>query len=165
MFNLTDQEIIQGFLETLRLKIIESQARKGIKASGKSADALRVEVDKTGTNGKIIDGSGTFYYQEYGRGPYKGGERGGLWQKIYDWLEYKKYGFNWANNKEREGMAFALTKKIQEYGTYTHFEGEPTGVLSEVITSEAIAPLVEQLKGKYLAKATSEVIKELKEWQ
>lgn len=150
MLNSTKQQaaIDQLLLDEIG-SIVLLQDKKGIKASGKSAGLLRKRSSILAggelLRGEVIDGSGTFEFQERGRGPYNNGPaiRGGVWGKIYTWLRYRKYGFNWSTKKERIAMAWALTKKIQAKGTYTHIIARPTGVLSDSLRPEFIQSLKE----------------------
>lgn len=152
-FSLEDQErIIHDQLVQIMNEIITEQEVTGVKASGESAKKLRVETTQV-VNGQIvrgdlIDGSASFRYQEDGRGPDSDSPAkivGGLWGKIYTWLRYKKYGLEWSTTKDRIGLAWAITKKIQKYGTYTYFEGEPTGVLSKPLDDEKFRSLREKI--------------------
>jgi len=155
MLNKEQIEIaINEFLLEEIAMIIAGQESKGLKASGESAKGLKKQLSSVaGDNiirGEIVDTSKSFKYQERGRGPSQPGSpngviSGGLWGKIYTWLRYKKYGLNWKDKKSRVALAFAITKKIHKYGTYTYFEGEPTGVLSEPLSEERLDAFKEKL--------------------
>jgi len=86
---LTDIQIISQFINESRLMLIESQLTKGLRASGESAKSLGVTVAPL--FGQLIDRAGYFYFQENGR---KAGKAPSF-KKIYDWLEYEKYGLKW----------------------------------------------------------------------
>ena len=43
---------------------------------------------------------------------------GGLWQAIYDWLQYKKYGLTWTTDNERKSIAHAIVTNISKRGSY-----------------------------------------------
>ena len=43
---------------------------------------------------------------------------GGLFEAIYDWLQYKKYGIEYSDDKERKSIAYAITTKIAKEGSY-----------------------------------------------
>jgi len=57
--------------------------------------------------------------QDKGRGATKN-RTGGHWKALYDWLAYRKYGFNWKNEKERKQMTFALWKVASQKGSWKH---------------------------------------------
>lgn len=152
-FNKEQQEtILKEFIAERLADIIQTQKSLGLKASGESAASLEVEAKEIVggeiVRAELIDGSGSFYFQEKGRGPYTGGPKivGGLWGRIYTWLRYKKYGLNWTDKKARIALAWAITKKIQKYGTYTHFDsGEPTGVISKPLDEEKMKVLGDRI--------------------
>lgn len=152
----TDAQIIAEFLEAIREDVIKAQADKGLLASGKSAESLRVE---SGTGrGWLIDGSGSFEYQERGRGA---GKQPPI-ARIYEWLEFKKYGLAWATEAERKSLAFRIAKKIAARGTLTHIRKQPTGVLTDVITRAKIDALKKTLGEKYAPIVTSDIINTFK---
>jgi hypothetical protein len=152
-----DLELIRLFLEKAREDVISLQAKKGLKASGESAEGLRVEMDNTG--GKLVDGSGYFEYQEAGRGATKSAGTEPLSKKIYAWLAYKKYGLRYDNDKERKSLAFVIARKIHRKGTYTYIKGTVTGVLSEAIRKEEVEGLVKTLSRRYLTKISTDLKK------
>ena len=55
--------------------------------------------------------------QDKGRGP-NVRNSGGLYLAIFDWLQYKKYGLKWSSPEERQSLAFAITKKIAQSGSF-----------------------------------------------
>jgi hypothetical protein len=153
-----DVELIRLFLEKAREDIVKLQASKGLKASGKSAEELRVET--TATGGKLIDGAGYFEYQERGRGATSGGKgTTPLSKLIYEWLKYRKYGLTYKNDKERQSLAYVIARKIHQKGTYTHIKGTVTGVLSEVILKEKVDGLKQALSRRYLTKVGTDLQK------
>jgi len=104
---------IEELLISIEKDLISEQKKRGIFASGKSAKSLRHEIDeKSGS----IYGEGYFYQQENGRS----GGKMPPFQSIYDWLQYKKYNFDWQNDRERRSMAFAIMKKIANRGTFVY---------------------------------------------
>lgn len=149
-----NRKAIEQFLEKLRLEVIRSQESKGIKASGRSAGLLRVESNQLG--GMLIDGAGTFYYQEYGR---RAGKAPPL-SAIYAWLEYKKYGLDYANFKERMSLAYRIRNKIARVGTEPARKGKPTKVLTDVIVKEQVDSFVNTLQGNYMRSVTTKIIKD-----
>lgn len=164
----TERQLLLGFFDDLRQAIIKKQAEKGIRASGKSAEALRVDFDPATKTASLIDGSGYFRFEEYGRRPTGTGASAGtptLQQAIYDWLEFRKYGLSYANDKERTSLSWAISKKIHAEGTLTYRLQQPTGVITEVINNEMLKPLVEALNREYAIAIKSDVVANLKQLQ
>ena len=153
-----DLDLIKTFLEEEKQAVIDSQILRGIRATGESASMLR--TGEIANGGQLIDGKGTFQYQESGRGPSKGESASGLSLKdqIYSWLELKKYGLNWSNDEQRNQMAWAIANKIHRKGTYTFIKGKPTGVLSDNINDRRIGDLMEKFSKRYSDKITSDII-------
>lgn len=152
----TDAQIIQEFLEAVREDVIKAQADKGLLASGQSAASL---YTKTGNaRGWLMDGSGSFEYQERGRGA---GKQPPI-ARIYEWLAFKKYGLAWATEAERKSLAYRIARKIAKRGTLTHIKKQPTGVLTDIITRARIEALKKTLGEKYAPIVTSEIINTFK---
>jgi hypothetical protein len=149
----SETEIIHEFMEGQRQAVIDLQQRKGIKASGKSADGLRVITKQEGTmiTSELVDTEGYFQYQEEGRGP----GRYSPVQKIYEWLSYQKYGLTYANDRERRSLAFAIAKTHGEKGSKTFREGGRSGVISESGFEDGIKSLGQKLSRFHEAKITS----------
>ena len=156
--NVTEEnrKAIENFLKRIREEVIRSQESKGIKASGRSAGLLRVESNQLG--GQLIDGSGTFYFQEYGR---KAGKAPPL-SAIYAWLEYKKYGLTYSNFRERMSLAYRIRRKIAMVGTEPARTKTPTKVLTDVIKKEEIEKFLSTLQANYKRSVTTQIIKDFK---
>ena len=86
---------------------------------------------------------------------------GGLVQGIYDWLQYKKYDFDYENDKERLGIAIAISTNIAKEGSYKFRNNMQTDVFGQVI-DEALPTLYKALEDESRASFTSEVQKEIK---
>lgn len=153
-----DSEILFQSIDQLRLEVIASQAQTGLLASGLSAEKLRTEVPKASI-GQLIDGAGYFEEQEKGRGP---GMMPDI-QSIYEWLAFKKYGLKWDTDDQRWSIAFALASKIGREGTFTHRTGKPTGVLSEILTTQRVSLMANVFARKYKAQIKSDVVDALKQ--
>jgi len=161
----SDKDILLQFIAKLREELIANQKAKGIYASGASASELRAEVNdiEVGTAGQLIDGAGYFQQQEFGRGPSKksgGGQT--LQERIYDWLEFKKYSINYKDDAQRKSISYAIATKIHREGTLTHRLGKQTGVLSEVLTADKIDFLKTLIASKYAAQVSSDVFNSFK---
>jgi hypothetical protein len=150
--------LVDIFLLKIEDQIKDIQVLKDLRASGDSAKALRRETLQTDTNlrGQVIDGTGSFEYQERGRGP------GSVpWGKIYTWLRYKKYGLEWADTKARVRLAFQIWNKIKKYGTKTHIQKTVTGVISDPVNNSTLDAFIEQLSLGFTLEASSDIMKGL----
>ena len=134
-----DEIALNNFMERRRALIMRLQEAKGLKASGLSARLLHIR--SSGNVYDLVDSAGYFEFQEFGRGPGKAPS----FKKIYDWLQFKKYGLNYENEKERVSLAWAIVKKIKKLGTRTHTTRRPTGVLEEAISREATQGLIREI--------------------
>lgn len=152
---LTEVEIISQWINDSRLRLIDSQLRKGLKASGKSAESLQTTVAPN--FGQLIDKAGYFYFQEFGR---KAGKAPPV-KALYDWLQYNKYGITYKDDKERMSIAYGMQQNIRLKGTYTHQHGS-TNVVSDVFSKDRIASLTESFAKMYGAKAKSDIVSEFK---
>lgn len=136
---MSDKAALAIFMEKRRQLIIRLQKEKGLKASGFSAGQLNVRED--GSTFNLVDSSGSFEYQEFGRRAGKAPP----FQKIYDWLQYKKYKLDYKDDEERVSIAWGIITKIKKEGTYTHRTNKPTGVLEEAISKEATQELTQAI--------------------
>lgn len=147
---MNDSQVITELLLAVKSNIIRLQADKGLKASGQSALSLRVQTKEQ--EGELY-GDSSFIQQEEGRKPGKLGNVKGL----YDWLQYRKYGFSYASDKGRWSIAWAIARKQAREGSYIHRHG-PTGVLSEALTDE----MVEKFEGSVALSMIDGLLNELK---
>lgn len=167
----TDREVIEQFLKGLIPEIQASQEEKGLTASGASGRLLEV-VMLSDSIGQLVDGSGSFVFQQYGRGATTSKTKGKktLQQIIYDWLEFKKYGLNWSattgeglrgvtEDKKRISLSYAISKKIHKKGTYTKIENRNTNVLSDIINDSRLRPLIEVFAERNAAAVSSDIAK------
>ena len=148
-----DLDLIKEFIGKVKYDLIRSQKEKGIVASGKSAKLLRAEFPDENT-GLLIDGSGSFYYQEFGRAKGKMPP----YQAIYDWLEYKKYGFTYKDDKERKSLTWMIMSSIRKKGTYAHYKHKPTNVVRDALSSERIQELKKKIAARFLSEVRSDII-------
>lgn len=154
----TNRRDVAHFLAETLKDIVLLQAQRGLRASGASADSLVIE--QFGDSSRLVDGAGYFEYQERGRGPGRSplAVPKFLREKIYQWLQWKKYGLDFNNESERRRLAYLIARKIQLKGTYTHIKGDPTGVISEPITTQRIDELLEQIGRGVQASVESDVV-------
>jgi len=95
---------IETLLNGVREAYISDQAAKGIKASGKSAASLRIEVTE---NQGTLYGSSYFYQQKHGRRPGKFPPI----DDILDWIREKRITPKDSKTTERQ-LAFLFARKI-----------------------------------------------------
>jgi hypothetical protein len=144
---LDKKESIQDFLEKVRLAYIEDQQAKGIRASGKSAQSLRVSAKKdTG----FLYGASYFKYQKEGRKP------GGFppIEKIMEWIRQKNIDADISD----KSLAFLIARKIARLGTDIHLKKRP-GLSVE----EKIKELKDQLVRNIINAGKTELIETVKE--
>lgn len=159
----TDQQILSNFADTLIQKIKDLEKQKNLRASGKTAEGLTKKTSDKQL--QVIDKTGVFEIEEYGRKPGKKPP----FKAIYDWLQYEKYNIKWSvvntggalrgvtAESQRKSIAWAIVNKIGKKGTYTH-RTNPTGVLSEVINEESM----QNLKGQIFQGKIDEIRTEIK---
>lgn len=155
IINKEDIDLLEKLLIDTANEIVAIQQAKGLKASGRSAEELNVNMNEG--VGQIVDPTGSFEYQERGRGP------GGINVKaIYDWLQWKKYGINWDSEKERKQIAFAIANKIRKLGTKTHIDKVVTGVISQPINDNTIQAFISTLAERKSIEIKSDIIEGFK---
>ena len=110
----TNKDIFIEFDKRLKAALTENYNNSGVRASGNAINSLAEEVNE---NTYILKGAGYWGAIDKGRGPNRT-NTGGLRQGIYEWLKYKKYGFNWSTEKQRKSMSFAISKSIAKKGSY-----------------------------------------------
>lgn len=150
------KDVLREELEGLRLRILDRHLRAGQKASGRTAESLRVEVSESeGT----LYGRSAFETLEKGR---RGGKvPAGFREIIYKWMMVKgiratpiPYKTNRPHKytpQERGdlSLSYLIAKKIKEEGTKLFRDGGRDDIYSEEIpeTTRAIMKrLVELLK-------------------
>ncbi len=100
---------IEKFMDGVRKAYVEDQTAKGIRASGASAESLRIETSEDG--GKLY-GSAYFYQQIFGRRP-------GAFppiEAILAWMRVKGIEPRDEKTTERQ-LAFLIARKIANSGT------------------------------------------------
>lgn len=129
----------------LRDEIREEISKKGLRASGRTQDSLRVYVDG---NTVVLEGRAFFPALQYGSSAWKGttGIRctfNEFKAIIRDWVRDK--GLNFGQHKEHERVVGAITASIIRNGTKVHREGQRLDVYDTLI-NEALLDLGEQLQ-------------------
>lgn len=158
MANQTDREIAVQFLNGIQAEIVNKHEALGQKASGETIQALRVEPTE---KGGILFGPEHLFALETGRGPTKGGGAGGgqsLQSRIFDWLQFKKYGINYENTQERKSISFAIAKTIHEKGTKLFRDRANSGLLTDIITANRLAAMTGAFGRNKATGITSDIL-------
>lgn len=90
-------------------------ASTNAKASGRSGRQLNETIEPTRYE---LRGVGYWPFIDDGRGRTDSKRNEGRIGKIYDWLQYRKYGLNFSDNKERLSLAFAIARKQDAEGSF-----------------------------------------------
>lgn len=155
--------LLQRLGDDYKNKIIQKQKARGIVASGRSAQSLRVEVSETTVR---VFGSITFIWQEYGRGPsINPNAIFVLRAKIRPWIDDKgivPVGIT------KDALGFLISRKIHERGTRLWRklnEGEANSA-QKVGLEETAKEIVQlyriPLQKQLLVSFRSEIIRNLK---
>jgi len=128
------QVILQDGMVNLANDVAESQAKKGLKASGASAASLRPETTADGNSlsGKLY-GSVTFTWQQNGRKPNKSGKPSrALVEGIEAWMKWRGMS----------GSPWGIATNIAKYGITVPNANNPGGVLSEPLAIERVKAIL-----------------------
>lgn len=146
---ITNEEIFQQLNDRINRTIISNPDFQKAKASGNSERSLlksaNVTITPTLYRKKAVSYLGAI---DDGRSPNKSNS-GGLFQGLYNWLEFEKYGFKWKpNERKRKALAFALMKTIAKKGS-AKFRGQirKTSIISDALDKnipEAIKQIITQ---------------------
>jgi hypothetical protein len=138
---LTDILNLQG--EAVITDLRQSFEKNKVNASGRLSASLESETTVTPAYTRLtVSALGYIFAAEEGRGPSKNSEGGVLFERILQWIDDK--GLN-IPEKDKKGVAFAITKKIHEEGTRLYRKGTPSGVLSDILNETRINSIVEQI--------------------
>lgn len=154
----TDQEIAEQFLNNIRADIITKHISLGQKASGETISRLRTVATSLGG---ILFGPQHIFALDRGRGPTRGGGGGGgqtLQQRIFDWLQFGKYGLTFSDTKERTSLSWAISKKIHKKGTQLFGTGG-SGLLADIVTSQRLDALTGAFADNKATQFKTEVLK------
>lgn len=130
------------------IKQLFTEFQKGIrtklpKVTGKTADSIRIE---TGQRYGRIFGARYIDVLETGRPPTKNGKAGSptLREVILQWIRDK--GIK-PDGISEESLAFLIARKIHREGTQLYRRGGMSGVISSVITEQALKTFEKELVG------------------
>lgn len=135
---LTNEEIFQQLNDRINRTIISDPDFQKAKASGNAERSLlksaNVTITPTLYRKKAVAYLGAI---DDGRSPNRSNS-GGLFQGLYNWLEYEKYGFKWKpNERKRKALAFALMKSIAKKGS-SKYRGKiaKTSIIADALQKE-----------------------------
>lgn len=131
---MTTLQLLKGVLDEMVEAIRQEQSDKRMRASGNSADSLRVVTTPDG--GDIV-GSSYFYFQQHGRGPGKFPPI----QNIQDWIEAR--GITPEGITTRS-LAYLIARKIATEGSRIH-RGEADGMDFTKIVDDGSKKATEEL--------------------
>jgi hypothetical protein len=122
-------DLLREILERAKEQIISNIESKGIKASGRTQNSLRVEQTDTGI--RLVGGgagAAPIHTLEVGR---PGGKvPKGFYEIIKQWSRDK--GFQFESETRRNSFAYLTAKKIQKEGTERH-RNNRNDIYSEVV--------------------------------
>lgn len=138
----------------------------GQKASGRTLAAFAYNVAVNGYDVAMqVTGPEYTGALESGRKPTKAGGDGYLYTKIYWWVKEKGV-FDFANDKERKSLAYAITQKIHKEGTYHYINGKTkngaTNPVSSAFDKAQIQKLLAEISFAIMPTITSEIINQYK---
>lgn len=136
---------ISILLDEVRKAYVDDQKAKGIRASGKSADSLRIETKET--SGALY-GARYFYQQKFGRKPGKFPPI----SAILDWIKTKGI----QSDIPERSLAFLIARKIAMSGTDI-YQRKREGLNVE----EKIKELVKEFRKSIVKDLKGEIIKSL----
>lgn len=119
-------EAVKIFFEDVRKAYIEDQKAKDIRASGRSAESLRIELSPA----YRLYGSSYIHFQKVGRKP------GGFppIEAIIEWLKEKKtFRIDDERGPGLRGLAFLIARKIAKKGTDIFLKKRPALSIEEKI--------------------------------
>jgi hypothetical protein len=143
--------------EKLRLELIEAYDRKGMRASGKWAEALEVIQ---GENSVKLMGLDYSQQLETGRRA-NNGSSGKDWKTakldIEQWIDDKGIMAKVEGNITKSSLAFLIARKIARQG-WNRAEFGGVELISEVITKERINDIVQKAGQQYSNQFISEIL-------
>ena len=165
IFN-TALEVLKNFntesVELLKKYHIEA----GQKATGKTLEAFRSEQSIEGYSAiSKVFGAEHVGALEYGRKPTASGGNGVVYNQIYEWVKNKGV-FDYKDEAERKSLAYAITRKIHQLGTYQYRNQKTyngfTNPISKAFQQGRLDELKKRLGSGLAPEITSEVLTQFK---
>jgi len=151
------KDIIEAQLNAAKAQIAANMIAQNRKASGRSIEAMRVEVTDTG--GALIDGSGYLFASEYGRGPNKkqpGFPSRAMVDDLEKWTLLKGII---AKNGNQRSIAYAIGMKIAREGNLLYRRGGGSGVITEAINQQWLNTTAQLIGEHFVTLLKSEVVR------
>lgn len=163
---MTESEIVmKKEFESMKNDIIKLYDSKGMRASGRFAKSLKVDIrsDETSSTGVLI-GNKYADQLEDGRLPTTGPAGSPtLFEQIIEWIQDK--GIRPIEKKMKiSTLAFLITRKIHREGWKREKHGG-VDLISSIITPERVQSIINKLTVVNIAKITSELTNFYKELQ
>ena len=147
-----------AFRESFLKDVLSDPDFRRMKASGRLEAFLKSSDSYTASDERFIQYATHYARQaERGRGPTRN-PTGGLWAAIYEWLELKKYGITYADDKERKGIAWAITTTIRRQGSYNYRRGIDAKIFERALEKN-LPVLLKNLGGSYSDEYQQNLIK------
>lgn len=148
------QTILNREFTTTALDIKRNIDRKDVSASGNLSRSLRILSRR---NSAKLFAASYYDYVEYGVGP-TGNFK--AYPFVYEWLQYQKYGLRWQTESERRSLAYLITRKRAELGSYQYRQGRPADIAITPIES-AKQRIRQAMTDEYKANFTDTIRKAL----
>lgn len=152
-----NSKVLSSEFELLKKDLIAAYDRKGMRASGKFADTLEVEIK--GTNAKLW---GENYAQQLETGR-KGGKFPPI-NAIEQWIKDKGIANRIQGEISISSLAFLIARKIHREGWKRKDYGG-VELITEVVTDAKMQKIIEQVGAEYALVYTTEIIKMIEEWR
>ena len=149
---------INRFLQSVLDELVSEQRRLGMYASGRSAKSLNITgADNSGE----LRGLAYWEQQFYGRGPTRNaGNRGVLRDAIRDWLDTKPFA-NGLNDKEKNGLAYVISRRIHQYGTRRGNDSRYPAINAQSIINKHKPKMIREVGKEEALRYASEIIRGL----
>lgn len=145
--------------EQLKADLIQAYDNKGMRASGRWADALEVVQSE---NKVTLFGLDYSRQLEEGRKPTTNSGNGALYDAILQWIDDKNISAKLNNEITKTQLAFLITRKIHREGWDRKGFGG-VELISEVVTEERINSIIEKYGQEQTLIFTSDILNTLKE--
>ena len=144
---MADSNIIafRTFNEDINKNILSDPEFAVIEATGNTRRSLlddsNVTINSVRFTKRVVG-----YYRSIDKGRGQNTKKNpSMFPGIFDWLEHRKYGFDWKDSKERTSMAIAIMRKIAKSGS-SKFRGDtPKTRIFEKGVNDAVPALLKNL--------------------
>lgn len=114
----TNIKAFEQFNDQINRNIIQNPQFAVIEASGNTRRSVLDSANVTINSSRFVKRVVSYFEEiDKGRGP-NTSDSGGLFTGMFDWLQYRKYGFEWKDVSDRTSKAIALMKKTADKGSF-----------------------------------------------